>query len=204
MSNKGILLLIIFAFILFVVSFYSLMILDPGVKPGPKKDTEVSEVPIGGSFNLIDHDGNTITDKSLVGKYSIVYFGFSHCPDICPVALRKISKSLSSLSEKNLDKIQAYFVSLDPDRDTKELLKAFIRGYHSKIKALTGDKRSVGKAADSYKVYHVKNEQSDPNNYLIDHSSLIYLMGPNGKYVKHFSVDISPNELTDELKKTLD
>jgi protein SCO1 len=145
------------------------------------------QVLIGGPFDLVDQRGARMTDQMLRGRYMLVYFGFSFCPDICPTDLAAISQGLAAFESANPSaaaKVQPIFISLDPERDTPATLKTYAEAFHPRLLALTGSRPAIDAAIKAYRVVARKNVTSgDDANYLIDHSSNIYLMGPDGQFV---------------------
>ncbi|AHX11471.1 ahpC/TSA family protein [Neorickettsia helminthoeca str. Oregon] len=140
--------------------------------------TTVAPVEIGGTFDLTDQEGHQVTEQILKGKYSIVLFGFSRCPHVCPVQLSILAKSLDASP-----KLQAIFITLDPKRDTVERLDEFSKSFHERILMLTGTEEMIKKVVNDYKVYVEANE--DPERF--NHSTIMYLIGPDGNYVTHFT-----------------
>ena len=138
---------------------------------------------IGGAFTLIDHNGKTVTDANFRGRYMLVFFGYTFCPDVCPTALQTIAKVMDLLGAK-ADKVQPVFISVDPERDTPKVLKSFMENFHPRMVGLTGSPEQVAAAAKVYRVYFAK--ANDEDEYLMDHSANIYLMGPDGKFVTYF------------------
>jgi protein SCO1/2 len=203
MSTRGIIILLFCSFVLFVVSIYALMKVDPGVKPKPEMNVVVSADTIGGDFKLRDVDGKEVTQNALLGKTSLVYFGYGHCPDTCPAALNNITEALKLFSPQELDLLQVFFVTLDPKRDTPEYLKKFISSFHPKITPLLGDEKELERVSAEYKVYSSKQDTKSNVDYLIDHSSLVYVMNRDGKYALHFASSTSPSEMHQELRKLL-
>jgi len=178
------------------------MRIDPGSKPKPSSNVSISDAAVGGDFKLFDTSGNEVTQESLKGKISLMYFGYGHCPDTCPAALHNITEALNMLQPAELSSLQIFFITLDPERDNASYLKKFISGFHSKIIALIGSPEEIAKISKEYKVYSSKGASSG-GEYLIDHSSLIYLMGKDGKYILHLSSSTPPTEISTELKKLL-
>jgi protein SCO1/2 len=156
---------------------------------------------IGGPFQLTDQNGQTVTDKTIQGKPSIIFFGFTHCPDVCPTALFEMSQVLQALG-KDGDKLNAYFVSVDPERDTPEAMKAYLASFDPRLKGLTGDPAAVTKMTSSYRVYSKKVPLKD-GDYTMDHTALIYLMDRNGKFISPFNIKRPPEEAAAELKRLL-
>lgn len=159
---------------------------------------------LGGSFRLKDQNGVYRADKDFSGKILLVYFGYSYCPDICPTALSNISIALKNLG-KDADHFQPLFITIDPNRDTQELLKTYMQDFDPHFVALTGKEEELLPLKKAYKVYASKAPSYIPQDphYLIDHSSLIYVMDPKGKYIMHFSHQTDPATLEKSLKSLL-
>ncbi len=161
------------------------------------KDDPV-EIEIGGPFELISHTGETVTDANYRGRYMLMYFGFTHCPATCPGTLLQITGILNQLEELDRDqaeKIIPVFISLDPDRDTPEVISEYISHFHKRFEGLTGTIDQLADLTNSYGSYFAYTPIGDGQDYTVDHSSFLYLIGPNGKYVTHFT----PNESSDEI-----
>jgi protein SCO1/2 len=137
--------------------------------------------PIGGPFALVDQDGKPRTDADFRGKFLLIYFGFTYCPDICPTDLQNIGLAMDRLGKAG-DGVQPLFVTLDPERDTAEHLKDYVALFHPRMVALTGDAAAIGKAADAYRVYYAR-VPTKSGDYTVDHSAFIYLVGRDGKYL---------------------
>ena len=153
---------------------------------------------IGGPFTLTNQDGKTVRDTDFRGKYLLVYFGYTYCPDLCPTGLESIAHSLDNLGE-DARKVQPIFITVDPARDTPAKLKEYVASFNSDIVALTGTPDQIAAVARAYQVYYAKGEIVDDSQYLMDHSTLIYVMDPNGKFVTTFPDDIDPSALTEAL-----
>jgi protein SCO1/2 len=156
------------------------------------------DAKIGGPFTLTDQDGKAVTEKTYAGKYLLVYFGYTSCPDMCPTGLQSISRALDSLKEDS-DKVQPLFITIDPMRDTPQRLKEYDAAFHPKIVGLTGTKQEIAAVAKEYEVYYKKGEGDE--DYVMDHSSIIYLMSPGGKLLGVFTEEVDPALLVDALKK---
>jgi len=156
---------------------------------------------IGGPFRLVDQDGKTVTDADLKGKWSLVYFGYTHCPDACPTALNDIAIALEELGPKRTA-VRPVFITVDPERDTPEVLKAYVTAFDAPILALTGTPEEVAQAAKGYRVFYAKHPEAG-GDYSMDHSSVIYVMDPEGRFTASFTHQSSPEELAERLKKLL-
>ena len=157
---------------------------------------------IGGPFTLVDQDGRTVTDADFHGRWLLVYFGFTFCPDVCPTALNRNADAIDLLGEQG-EKITPVLISVDPQRDTPEKLKEYVKFFHPRAVGLTGTPQQVAAVAKEYRVFYVKSPGNTPDTYLVDHSSLTYLIGPDGKFVEFFSHGISAEELAKRLKQRL-
>jgi protein SCO1 len=156
---------------------------------------------IGGPLRLIDQNGKTVTDADLKGKWSLVYFGYTHCPDACPTALNDISIALEELGPKR-DAVRAVFITVDPERDTPEALKAYVTAFDAPILALTGTPDQIAQAAKGYRVYYAKHPEPG-GAYSMDHSSVIYVMDPEGRFTASFTHESTPEQIAERLKKLL-
>jgi protein SCO1/2 len=156
---------------------------------------------IGGPFQLTDQTGQTVTDKTLLGKPTLVFFGFTHCPDICPTSLFEMSEVLRAMG-KDADRINTYFVSVDPERDTAPVMKNYLSSFDPHLKGLTGSPDAVAKVISGYRVYAKKVPLKD-GDYTMDHTALIYLMDRDGKFVAPFNLKRTPEEAAVDLKRYL-
>lgn len=157
---------------------------------------------IGGPFDLIDQDGKQCKSDDFKGKYLLVYFGYSYCPDVCPMALQHISEGLKGI-KKDRDQIVPIFITLDPERDSISQLKIYSENYDPNIRFLTGPKEEIKKNVDTYKAYSKKINSPQTTEYLVDHSTLIYLLDRKGKIITFFPHTIAPSKLTDLLTRVL-
>src|ERR1700741_4367537 len=156
---------------------------------------------IGGPFQLTDQSGSAFTDKNLQGHPSLIFFGFTHCPDVCPTSLFEISEVLRAMG-KDADKVNAYFVSVDPERDTQAAMKDYLSSFDPHLKGLTGDPESVAKVLSAYRVYAKKVPLKD-GDYTMDHTALIYLMDRDGHFVPPFNLKRTPEEAAKDLQRYL-
>jgi cytochrome oxidase Cu insertion factor (SCO1/SenC/PrrC family) len=161
-------------------------------------------VSIGGPFELVDQHGVTRTDADFRGVYMLMYFGFTHCPDTCPTSLLKITNALEELAELDAakaERVVPVFVSVDPERDTSEALRSYAEHFHPRLVALTGALRELEELGRAYGVFFAKVPTGKQGGYLMDHTSFVYLIGPDGKYVEHFESDASVGDLVDALQR---
>ena len=154
---------------------------------------------IGGPFTLVDRTGKTVTEASLKGKWSLIYFGYTFCPDVCPTSLSVMTQALDQLGPL-ADRVTPVFVTVDPERDTVQQLAAYHEHFHPSFVMLTGSTAQVKDAARAYRVYYRKAESEASTEYLMDHSSITYLMDPAGRYVTHFGHDATPDGMAQVLR----
>lgn len=142
--------------------------------------------PIGGAFSLKDQTGKIRTDADFHGQLMLVYFGFTYCPDICPTDLQQIGIAMEQLGD-DARNVQPLFITLDPERDTVDHLAQYVPLFHPRLLGLTGSIKDVSQAADAYRVYYKRvSTGSKPDDYTVDHSAFIYLIGRDGKYLGFF------------------
>jgi len=158
---------------------------------------------VGGPFSLVDHAGRRVTDKDFRGRYMLVYFGFTYCPDVCPSGLQVIAAALQKLGAK-ADRVTPLFITVDPERDTPAQLAEYVKSFHPQLVGLTGTPQEVDAAAKAYRVYYKKvQDEKSTAGYTFDHTSIIYLMDPNGVYVTHFSHTTDVDTLAARLARVL-
>ena len=193
-------------FVLIATAFAGVLVLVAGVLIGVAFRDQAKGIAgnplgasIGGKFNLIDQNGKPFTDADLKGKWHLVFFGYTHCPDICPTALNDLSLALEQLGAKEKD-VGIVFISVDPDRDTPAVLKSYIESFGGPIEGLTGSADAVKQAAQDYKVYYAKHPRAD-GGYDMDHSALIYVMDPEGRFTATFTPDDNADRVAARMKK---
>ena len=167
--------------------------------------TTTGKALIGGPFTLVDQHGKTVTDRDFRGRHMLVFFGFTHCPDICPAELQVISASLDELGPK-AEEVVPIFVTLDPERDTPEVMADYVKNFGSRFVGLTGSAEAIAEAAKAYRVAFSKFENKDAvgdDNYSIDHSAFVYLMGRDGEYITHFNYGAPAAKMTESLRRYL-
>ena len=156
---------------------------------------------IGGPFHLIDQNGKPVSDADLKGKWQLVFFGYTHCPDACPTALNEISLALDRLGMKR-DEVEVVFITVDPERDTPDALKSYVQSFDAPIIALTGTPDAVAQAAKAYRVFYAKHPRGD-GDYDMDHSALIYVMNPEGRFTATFTPDTSADAIAQRLERLI-
>ena len=162
-------------------------------------DRSNEEAPYGAPFQMTDMNGQPITEAAFAGHPSAVFFGFTHCPEVCPTTLFDVSEVLRSLG-KDGDKVGAYFVTVDPERDTPAALKDYLSSFDPHLKALTGDSAAIAKMLSSYRVYAKKVPLKD-DDYTMDHTALVYLMDRDGNFVAPFNMKRKPEEAAADLRR---
>lgn len=153
-------------------------------------------------FSLVDEDGNAVTDQEMRGRYALIYFGFTHCADVCPTDLAVVAQAINSLGDMET-KVTPVFVSIDPDRDPPSRLKAWTSAFHPRMIGLTGDKKVLKRLANSYGADFVVRK-SDGDVYYVWHTNNKYLVGPDGQLLKTFQSSASANEIAGEIKRHLE
>ena len=161
---------------------------------------------VGGPFTLTDHEGRARTDKDFRGRFTLVYFGYTYCPDVCPTALQVITNAMEQLDENLQSKITPIFITVDPERDTVNHLKSYVENFHPRLVGLTGSTEQIAHAARIYRVYYSKSKNSieNLNDYLMDHSSIVFLMSPHGDYVTHFTHSTPMKKMVDVLRRNVE
>ena len=182
-----------------------LMLYLPDMRPQPPVSMVSGTVAIGGPFTLVDTKGNTVTAADLKGRYSLIYFGYTHCPDVCPLALQTMTQALAAVGPVAED-VQPVFITVDPERDTPEALASYIANFDPHFMALGGTLDQTQAAAKSYKVYAAKepvkdDAGKDTGDYTMSHTGYIYLMDLDGKYLAHFSSSATPDEIAARLRQ---
>ena len=156
---------------------------------------------IGGPFQLTDQSGQTVTEKNMQGRPTLIFFGFTHCPDVCPTSLFEISEVLRAMG-KDADLVNAYFISVDPERDTTQAVKEYLSSFDPHLKGLAGNPDQIAKVISAYRVYARKVPLKD-GDYTMDHTALVYLMDRHGKFVSPFNLKRTPEEAAADLRRYL-
>jgi len=156
---------------------------------------------VGGPFALQDGNGKQVTDREFRGKYMLVYFGYTFCPDVCPTTLNEVADALDRLGPK-ADRVQPIFITVDPKRDTPAVVKQYVTAFTPRLIGLTGTPEQIAQAAQAYRVYYAEHRTgTGPDDYSMDHSSILYLMGPDGKFIAPIRADESGTLMSEELSK---
>jgi protein SCO1/2 len=158
---------------------------------------------VGGPFSLVDHTGRRVTEKDFLGRYMLVFFGFTYCPDVCPTELQVMSAALDELGAEGAN-IQPVFVSIDPERDRPDVVKQYVENFHPRLVGLTGSPEEIASIAKAYRVYYKKAASSGASeNYEMDHSTTIYLMDREGRFRKHFGYTTDARGLAQGLREAM-
>jgi protein SCO1/2 len=175
-----------------LVGFAAFMLTSPSQRP--------RGALIGGAFALEDGAGKTVSDQTLRGKPFLVYFGYTHCPDVCPTELAHISDVLSKMGNKA---IPTLFITVDPERDTPKVMQDYVSSFNPAVIGLSGTPQAVEATEKTFRVYSRKGQKQPDGDYSMDHSSIVYLMDKKGAFVEAFNVEQSPDEAAKELEKYL-
>ncbi len=169
--------------------------------PGLGKSVITGRADVGGPFRLTDQNGKSVSDADFRGRYMLVYFGYSFCPDVCPTTLAVMAQALEKLGGRR-GRVVPVFITIDPERDTSKVLADYMKAFGPDFVGLTGSAAAIQDAEKKYRVYAVK-KPLEKGNYGVDHSSVLYLMGPDGRLVNFYDEAISPDDLAKELKQKI-
>lgn len=176
----------------------------PVMAPNQQQAASSQGPVIGGPFELVDDTGKAVTDEDFRGDFLLVFFGFTHCPDVCPTTLGEIAATLDRLGPQ-AGRVQPLFISVDPARDTPAGLREYIKAFDPRIVGLTGTPEQIKAVTKDYGVYYAKADGSDGSGgtsdgtYSVNHSSITYLMGPDGAYLRTFSYGTSPEKMAEAI-----
>ncbi len=174
----------------------------PGTQDeAPRRIDQITDV--GGPFELTDHNGRTVTPETFRGDYMLVYFGYTWCPDVCPVDVLVMGQAIKMLGEVG-EQVQPLFVTVDPARDTVNSLAKFATNFHPRLLALTGSEAQIAAAAEAYEVYYGKGEEGESaDDYPVDHTDYMYLMDPDGTFLEVFPHGMRPAEIAHSIGQHL-
>lgn len=162
----------------------------------------------GGPFTLVDHTGRAVTDRDFRGSFLLVFFGYTHCPDVCPATLAEVSATLKALDE-DARHVRPLFITVDPERDTPGVLASYVRAFHPAIVGLTGTPEQIRAVTKAYKAHYAKvplksdGKHGHPLRYSVDHSAFVYLMGPDGAFLDVFRFGASPEKMAEKVRELL-
>ena len=190
------LLLALGAFVAGLVLFSTVIFLVTGRSPAPIAMPSA----VGGPFNLVDQNSKPITDQDMKGRPFLVFFGFTHCPDVCPTTLFEVSEILRALGPDAKD-VRALFITVDPERDTPDVLKNYLSSFDPRVVGVTGDEAAIAAVGKAYRVY-AKKVPTD-SGYIMDHTAIVYLMSKDGRFVAPFNMKRRADEAAADLKRYL-
>lgn len=173
---------------------------DGANAPGRTGGVLKAEMNIGGPFELVDHHGNPVTDKTFRGQYLLIYFGYGYCPDVCPTELANMAAALDDLGGK-AKSVTPLFITVDPERDTPEFLADYVVNFHPRLTGLTGTPENIKAVAKAYKVYYAKAKKPGEAEYLMDHTSFVYLMAPDGRFLSLFRGHTDPKTMAETVAR---
>jgi len=170
--------------------------------PGGGRVTGQGFGSVGGPIALIDQAGKPITEKDFTGKYALIFFGYTSCPDVCPTELSTMAAALDQLGPK-AEGVVPVFITVDPERDTPQVVGQYAQAFHPRMVGLTGTPEQIAQAAKAFRVYYKKAPQGDGTTYLMDHSAFIYLMGPDWQVVDILPPQLSPQDMAQRIGKQI-
>jgi protein SCO1/2 len=163
----------------------------------------VGQALVGGPFTLTDHTGKRVTDQDFRGRFMMVFFGFTFCPDVCPTALQVMAAALDKIGPK-AEQITPVLITVDPERDTPEQMAMYVKSFHPRLVGLTGSPDEIAAVAKAYRVYFKRvPDPKSSGGYTMDHSAIIYVMGPDGAFRTHFPYTVDANAMAERLGKLL-
>ncbi len=169
----------------------------------PLGRANAAPVTVGGPFTLTAPDGTTVTDETYRGKWLLVFFGYTSCPDICPTTLFEIAAAVEELGADAAE-LQPIFITVDPERDTPEVMGKYTGSFHPRIVGLTGSPQQIAAVAREYGAYSARGKTgAGAEDYVVDHSTYIYIMSPEGKFVRGLDPDTPPGRIADTLRKIM-
>ena len=184
-----------------LLAFLALSACGPAAPP---QRAPLEGARIGGPFALEDQDGRAVTDRTFAGKYRLMYFGYTFCPDVCPQDMANVGAGLKLLERSDAalaEQIVPVFVTVDPERDTRAVLKQFVANFHPRMVGLTGSPEALAAAAKGYAVYAKKGETVPGQGYLMDHTRQVYLMDRDGRPLALIPADQGPQAVADEIRR---
>lgn len=174
------------------------------IKQGESKASPseaMAGVGIGGPFELNDHTGKSVTEADYDGQYKLIYFGFTYCPAICPTELQKMAQVYEALSKEEQSKIQQFFITVDPERDTVDVMREYVSLFSPELIGLRGDEQQTIDVKDRYKIYATKVQDENMSDYTMDHSSYIYLMSPDNKLLSVYRIEDNADYILSDMRK---
>ncbi len=187
----------------FLLMILALLLAGCG-QAGASESPPLEGARLGGAFTLTDQNGRQVSDTMFAGKYRLIYFGFTYCPDVCPVDLQNIGKAMRQLEASDpalAGRVQPIFITVDPERDTPQVMKQYVAGFHPRILGLTGSTDQIADVAKTHGVFFQKDEDARSSDYLVNHSRIALLFGPKGEPIAIVPHDKGPEAIAAELKR---
>ncbi len=172
------------------------------LKKPAQSGSENKSSQVGGPFTLVDHTGETVTEENYAGQYKLIFFGFTYCPAICPTELNKVAQILEQLGEDG-EQITPLFITVDPERDTVEQMAQYVEQFHPRLVGLTGTQEQIDAVTSAYKVFATKVENEMMEEYMMDHSSFLYFMGPDDSLLTTYPSTDTADYIAKEIKTQL-
>ncbi len=189
--------------VLSVAAALGLALVVTGLFRPDESNVGAARVNVGGAFTLTNQEGVTVTDEDFRGGYTLIYFGYTYCPDLCPTELQTITFALDELGD-DAKKITPLFVTIDPTRDTVEAMRDYVSHFHPRLVGLTGTDQQIKQITKSFGVYYtVSDDDGSSTEYLMDHSTTLFLMGPDGQYRTHLRASATAKEMANAIKPHL-
>lgn len=187
-----------------ILSLLLALLLVGACSPAANEEPPLKGATLGGPFTLVNQDGRTVSDDDFAGRYRLVYFGYSYCPDICPVDLQLLAQGLRQFEQSDPERaarVQPIFVTTDPERDTPEVLKQYVAAFHPRLIGLTGTSEQIEQAKKSFGIWSKKQQAAGASEYLVDHSRVALLFGPNGEPIAIVPHDQDPEAVAAVLER---
>ena len=174
------------------------------LRPAPEQAQAPADVPIGGPFTLVDQNGREVTEANFQVRLMLVYFGYTFCPDMCPLGLTTIASALDALPPEERDQVVPIFITVDPERDTVPVMKEYVGQFAPDLVGLTGTQAQIDAAVRAYRVYAARSSvEGADGRYLVDHSTFTYLMDRDGRYLAHFGHATPPEEMAKRIEEAI-
>ena len=180
-------------------SLVAMSVIAPADRFADCRQSQVAGADIGGPFTLVDETGRTVTDADVITGPSLLYFGYTFCPDVCPLDVARNAQAVEILDERGAE-VTPVFITVDPARDTPEVVDRFTDNFHPRMIGLTGSEAQVAAASDAYRTYYDRHDEEDSEYYLVDHTTFSYLVLPDEGFVEFFRRDMPPEQMADTVQ----